>query len=144
MSGEVKSFDSLDSYLLYRIQQWEQENPRPDCPQDLSQAVNAPEAFMVLARNTEGYISGYPTSPGSLQIKCHAQKKDKSIFLAFSREELNNLIEALLIFQCDMDAYYDWNQSTAAQELHRWKTQRGMRLGEWKREYQELAEEGGA
>lgn len=142
MSGEVKSFDSLDSYLLYRIQQWEQENPRPDCPQALEQSASTPEAFMVLAHNAQGYVSGYPTSPGTLQIKCHVQKKDKSLFLAFSRDELETLIEALLIFQSDMDAYYEWNQSAAAQELHRWKTQRGMRLSEWKREYQELAEGG--
>lgn len=140
---EVKSFDSLDAYLLNRIEEWEQENPRPDCPDNLPHRADPPKPIMVLAHHAEGYIAAYPTSPGSLQIKSHIQKSNKHTTLTFTREELDNLIEQLLTFQCDMDAHYDWNQSEAAQALHKWKTHRGMRLSEWKREYKkQSAEEG--
>lgn len=141
MSDETQSFESLDSYLLYRIREWEQENPRPQCHEDYQKSVDPPQPIMVLAHHAEGYIAAYPNSPGSLQIKSHVQKNNKTISLTFCAEELENLIEQLLIFQCDMDAHRDWNQREDAQALHKWKTERGMRISEWKREFRN-AEEG--
>lgn len=141
---EVKYLDSLDSYLLHRIREWEEANPRPNPPEHLQKSVAAPQKFLVPAHNAEGYVSGHTTGSLILQIKSHVQKNNKTASLAFTYEDLCNLIEALLTLQCDMQAYHEWVTNNEAQALHHWKTQRGQMISEWKHEYQELAEEGGA
>lgn len=137
MSREVQS---LDSYLLERLIQWEEENPRPGGHAPEPPPPTLPERVFQIASNNSGYVAIEQTSHQVIQMTTHKVESGTTIKLTLSGGELHRLLELLLELQSNIHAYHEWQNSPDLLPLHKWKTQRGMRISEWKREYQELAE----
>lgn len=140
MSREVKSFDSLDAFLFYKVQQWEADHPRPDAPDHLQKSPTEPKSFILVSDKELGYIGASPRSGHHIEIKAHVLKNSKTVSLMLTSSQLEDLIEQLLTLQCDMNAFHEWTTHNDAQALHQWKTRRGQLIGDWKREFQQETE----
>lgn len=140
MSDEVMSFDSVDEYVEHCRQKWEKQHPRPTLPEHLREFVSLPKRFMVISNNNQGYVACNPKNASYTEIKLHNQINNRTVYIKLSPQELDDFIEQLLIMQCDMAEYREWITNQDAQAFYRWKTQLGMRISEWKREFQEQSD----
>lgn len=124
--NEVNVFDSIDQYIEYALQQWEQDNPRPDY--DLPGQPPKPEPELIPLQGN-GFIVIEPTTDGS-HYQLTIKHQGKTIETNLNHVTIGDLIETLLSIQADSRDLHHWHskykpmQREHNQKLDQWNKAR--------------------
>lgn len=138
---EVKSFDSLDSYVRYHLQKWEELNPQPETFGPEVKPPKQPTRRVTVSDNLYGYVMVEPASNQHVRIKIHDIGSDKSVTLIFDPKHLDDFVRRLAELNQEVKEWSSFSSMRIPLELQRWKSKRGEVIGALKREYRALAEE---